>query len=292
MYRIEKTYFPAGDRKFWYLHIPKTAGTSINTIISSQFSADESLTHIEIEGVIGNPEKCSEAKRYRYLSGHIAFPSAKSQLDIDERVTLSTFRKPDEHIVSHINFVRKLGEPGEEKRLASHSNAIQHIVEYLKTLDLSKADDLRELVNWMEGEKLYLFHNVQTKYLCGGKGSSTLDSSEILRALRNLQSFDVVGIVERLDEFVFMLAHMFDFTIAPEHFRKENSTNQVFGLDINDKEIRKALTPLIEVDQIIYAKARERFIEELHSVLASVEKREYARFSTVNVNRLKSYIPA
>ena len=56
---------------------------------------------------------------------------------------------------------------------------------------------------------------------------------------------------------------------------------ETYGLNIKDPKIREALSPLIEWDQIIYRTAREKFIDDMHTFLAKLEKSCTPRFSSV-----------
>ena len=58
-------------------------------------------------------------------------------------------------------------------------------------------------------------------------------------------------------------------------------------MDITDPNFRKAIEPLIAYDNIIYTTARYKFIESLHTFLAKVEKSQYPRYTSVNVNNLR-----
>ena len=167
------------SRSIFYLHIPKTAGTVINSLFSKSFTKESVATHIESQNILKTLEADEIANKYSYLSGHIPYPQASSALQLDDWLIFSTFRKPEEHVVSHIAWVRLLTEKGHEERLKKHELPIKRIANYIKTLDLSKPEDLVHMIQWLENNNYYLFHNTQTRYLSGGKAQRTISPYQL-----------------------------------------------------------------------------------------------------------------
>jgi len=249
---------------FYYLHIPKTAGTTINKLFSSQYPVDEVLTHIESSDLIKDPDKITLIQKYTYVSGHYSYPAAKNNLSISDRTTIATFRLPEEHVISHLCWVRLLGEPEHANRLAQHDKNIQSIVEHLKTVDLSNAEKIPPLIEWLEDNKYFLFHNTQARYLCGGAQSPALTDNQVKIALSNLDELDFVGTVDRLSDFISMLISTFSFDTTSDNQQRENANNHKFGMDHNNRPFMNALAPLIKYDQIIYGKAHQLFTDTFH----------------------------
>jgi len=267
--------------KFFYLHIPKTAGSSINKFLTSQFEEDECLTHIESRIDFQDEEDVKKADTYKLLSGHIQLPQMQQKLKVfNTRTTIATFRIPIEHVVSHLCWVRKLGEPSEKQRLMQHNKTVQKIVAKLVKTDLSNASEITKLIVWLEKENIYLFHDTQTRYLCSGQ-SGNPSPALINQALLNLNRLDYVGTVERLDEFFAMLCYKEAWKLSTTHNIKENTNESHYGLDIKDETINKALQPLVQWDNLIYRVARERFIDDMHAFLAELEKSKLPRFSSI-----------
>ena len=277
------------DRIF-YLHIPKTAGTSMNTFLSSGFDDKEVLTHLESNKIMNSANFAKKAEKYKFISGHVVLPRVIRDLDVfNTMTTVATFRRPIEHVVSHISWVRKLGDPGQEKKLERHTPEIQKIVDKLMQIDLSNPDDVTALIRWLEDEELYLFHNTQTKYLCGG-APGVFTPQMINAALVHLDKIDYVGTVERLDDFYLLLAGSLGLKVNKCDIKKENANGINYGIDVTKPEIAKTLQPLIGWDNVVYRIARERFIDELHRFLIQLEKDKWVGFSTVKVNMINRII--
>jgi len=272
--------------KIFYLHIPKTAGSSMNKFLTSQFAEDEVLTHIESRIDFQDDAKVQKANSYKLLSGHVPLPQMQRKLKVlDSRKTIATFRIPMEHVISHIAWVRKLGDKGEEVRLKQHNVTVQKIVKKLLKVDLSEPREITKFIKWLENEKIHLFHNTQIKYLGGG---AVVTPQVLNSALQNMKKIDFVGTTERLDEFQAMLCYRFNWKFTNKKNNKENINTNYHGLDIKNESIRKALQPLIQWDNIIYREAKERFIEDIHHFLIELEKSKGPTFSTIKVSFIKS----
>lgn len=276
-------------KPLFYLHIPKTAGSSMNRFLCDQFKDDETALHIESTGILDGENALEQTDQFKLLSGHIPLPRIIQKLDVlKTRQTIATFRLPITHVISHISWVRKLGDPSEHKRLKVHTASIQKITAKLLETDLSKPAEITELIRWLEANKLFLFNNTQTQYLCGG-ALGGFSPQLINQALQHLNQIDYVGTVERLNEFLLLLCYRLGFTQANESSPiKKNTNPETYGLDIKDESIRRALQPLIGWDQIIYRHARERFIDDVHHFLAELEKSKSPHYISVRNNLILS----
>jgi hypothetical protein len=270
------------SKPIFYLHIPKTAGSSMNRFLINQFEEDETLLHIESRNIFKNQDTLDNADTYKLLSGHVSFPQMINKMDVvNTRQTIATFRLPLAHVISHISWVRKLAEPAEHGRLQKHNMTIQKTAAKLADTDLSQPNEITELIRWLEANKVFVFHNTQTKYLCGG-GQGVFSPGLINQALQHLNQIDYVGTVERLNEFISLLCYRLGFSQPNESSTiKENSNSRTYGLDIKDTSICRALQPLIGWDQVIYNQARHRFIDDLHQYLVELEKSKGPRYSSV-----------
>ena len=174
----------------------------------------------------------------------------------------------------------KLGDRGQEKRLKQHSPKIQQIAAKLVETDLTQPTEISALIEWLEANQLFLFHNTQTQYLRGGL-SALSHRVYSIKPLLHLNRIDYVGTAERSKEFFILLSFRLGFTVSNDVVIRENTNSNTYGLDIQNTEVREALDPLIEWDQVIYQHARERFIDDLHRALAELEKSKGPHFSSL-----------
>lgn len=262
--------------KLFFIHIPKTAGTSVNSLLTEWYGKEKSLTHIE-----SNAQwraKTLQADTYSFLSGHITWQAQQRRLDKTWH-TLTFLRRPDTHVISHLAWVRRLAEPAEKEKLERQSPQIRAIVEQLATRDLGNPDHLHTLVEWLGNSRSFLFHNTQTHYLSGSPGP---DTSALRQALRNLELVTHVGITERVDEAIYRLAGLLGMRIRSAQAPTENAHPITFGLNAADPDILRTLEPLICHDWVLYDRARAIFIRQLHTWLMSVERDAPAAYSSVS----------
>lgn len=255
------------SQKYFYLHIPKTAGTTFNDFLKKNFSSAQCTFHLE--------SKIDKVKNKTVLSGHIVLPKAEKVIpNFNEYIQLTVFREPLKQLSSHLRYVRKLGEPSEKKRLQHHTAPIQKIVARLLLTDLSSPKEIQTFIQWLEDENLALFHNTQTQYLIGSRFK--VNEAMLEEAKKRLNNIEFVGITEKLDEYMRLLT----FKLKLPHNsacgnKRLNITSEHFGLDIDDKETQKVLEPLIYYDKIIYQQAQDRFEKAYLEVSKSKQKVSY-----------------
>jgi len=265
--------------KYFFLHIPKTGGSFFNGFLAKNFK--DFVDHIESKIDLNNENDLKKLKKINAFSGHIIYPLFRNKFK--ENISYITIlRNPIEQIISHITYVRELGEKSEKNRLEKHSEVIKKIVFKLKTVDLSSPNEIKQLIKWLEDNKIWLFHDCQTRYLGGGMGA--IKPINLNMALENLEKIDYVGITERLKEFMILLALKEKFKLI--EYQKENVTKNRYGLDINNPEIRKELQPLIQNDHIIYKFARKKFIANLYESIYNFEIKKGPRYSAIRVEML------
>jgi len=266
--------------KFFYLHIPKTGGSFFNKFLSFQF--DDFIDHIEVKIDFKKDDDIKKLNFINCFSGHVSLPLGLNKLDLKNRKIITVFRIPIQQVVSHITFVRELAEPSEKERFNSHNKRIQEIAMKLKKTDLSSPKEIENLIKWLEDNKIWLFHDCQTRYL--GGGIEHIKPINLNSAIENLKSISYVGITERLKEFMILLAIKENFKLI--EYQKENVTKNRYGLDINREDIRKVLQPLIQYDIILYKIAREKFVNMLYNIIMDFEMKKGPRYSAIKVDML------
>lgn len=237
--------------KLFYFHVPKTAGSSINQF----FSKHVAPYHFHLESVMGIDQEFCD--RYQFLSGHLPYNRMESILPLGEWVTFATFREPVAYVISHLKWVRKLADDGEEARFAAHPKIFQDIALKMKEFDFSSAMEITKFIEWLCEIEFYYFHNTQMHYLLATKDQGFLKEHQVNKALENLRKIDFVGVQESLDSYMDTLSYEFGWDV--EHKPKVNVNENNYGFDINDIATREALVPLYEKDQLVYEEAKNIF---------------------------------
>lgn len=237
--------------KLLYFHVPKTAGSSINKFFGTYI--DKSIFHIESQKELSKVF----CEKYDFISGHVSYTKMNKILDLKEWITVATFRDPLAYTISHLKWVRKLADEGEESRLHAHTQIIQDIALKMREFDFSLSSDIECFIKWLEEIGVFYFHNTQTSYMHEVANTKTMTDFHLKKALEHLNNIDYIGIQEDLDSFMEMMSYEFGWTL--EDKPKVNMNENNYGFDINNSEIQKALFPLYEKDLILYEEAKKLF---------------------------------
>lgn len=179
---------PFGNRRepFLFVHVPKTAGSSLYSIFRTVLKPPELLklhpsgeTLVRINGL---PKR--HVSRLKILYGHVDVQLARQIVPLQQCMTL--LRDPVERIVSYYAFTKHMN-CGLHSDLARQTS----IVQWIDALRLSETDN--GMVRRFSGA----LHEV-------GIGGCTRQMLE--RAKANLAQFALVGLTDRFDEFYALLA--------------------------------------------------------------------------------------
>lgn len=273
-------------KKLFYLHIPKTAGTTFNYFLERLVEKELCLSHIESHPELSNFNQSQALMSKKIISGHIAYKRAKKIIhNFDEFKKVTIFREPYQQLSSHLRYVKKLSLPSESERLSVHTDNIKKIVNFIRDVNFNNVKEIETFIQWLVEEDLVLFHNIQTQYLVSNRFS---ESPNILdEAKKTLDDFNYVGISERIVELMAMLSYL-EINKSIVMDMKLNENDKLFQLNIENEDIKEAFFPLIKYDLEVYNYARERFINDFHMFCSSLEKESKSiEFSTVDLETLK-----
>jgi len=235
--------------KLFYFHIPKTAGSSINEF----FAKNVVPYHFHVESVQDLTKEFCE--HFEFISGHVSFSRMNQMLDHKDWTTFVTFREPLAYTISHLKWVRKLADKGEEERFKQHPEIFQKIALKMTEYDFSIPTQITEFINWLKSINFKYFHNTQLHYIHQTQNQHELSDHQINIALQNMKKINFIGIQENLDEFMEMISYEFDWKLDQKPRVNVNENN--YGFNIDDPETQKALFPLYEKDLILYEEAKK-----------------------------------
>jgi hypothetical protein len=222
-----------------FLHIPKTAGTTLNRIIEWQYSPLSIFT-IDPHGIRATPERfktLSERRRrqLQVVRGHMVYGIHEFLPQGATYITM--LRDPVARLLSAYSFIlRRPLNPMHRK---------------LKRGQLGVEAFIRLTPNRQ---------NLQCRILAGVK-DVTCDQRVLDIAKENItKSFSVVGLCERFPESLILIAEAFGWTIPYYENRKVS-------------KVRPALEPSVvnmiqehnQLDMELYEFARKRFEDSLHT---------------------------
>ncbi len=241
--------------KFLFIHIAKTAGTSINSLFQDTFGDDHCLVHVE-----SDPRWSDAAERIeavcdkKFVSGHRTLADFKQKLAISDYVSFTFLRQPSAHLISHLVWIRRLAEEGERQRFLDHPEYIQRLAIKLWETDFSSRASVRSFAESLEAPEIALLDNPQVRYL-RTSGAGLVCNEDVVNAKQNLYALDFFGLVESFDadfQRLCALSHL-DF---PSNVPRENARRDgVEGLTEDNDVVMDELRSLIRFDIELYQAA-------------------------------------
>jgi hypothetical protein len=247
-------FAPQGDlAPLFFLHIPKTSGSSVNRLLQMVYGEGNLISHAEylLPKLLDRTEP---TRQVDCVSAH--FPLCRWALyagsDAYARATI--LRDPWQRLVSHVNWTNRFNH-GEALPTSGRGHAAtRRVVEALAGTDFQRRDSLQQLFDLVQAEPDFiLFDNLQVRMLTTGHPKSDLlrpDASSLRRALRNLRKFAVWGICEDQTAFQARLLAAIGSNAAPEPFRE--NVGLPLALTPDNDLARQIFAPWIELDQVLY----------------------------------------
>lgn len=236
-------------KKIVYVHIAKTAGTSVNRFLTRHMDASEACLHLE-SNQDWNKATASFSRK-TLLSGHITFSEFSRRLDLRDYYKIITLRNPIDQVLSHIAWIRKLCDEGQQTRYAAHPAYIQDLAIKMTWRDLGDPEQLYDLVSNLTDAEFRLLDNTQTRYLTASTNPAKITEIDLETAKSNLRCFDAIGFSHSLGDFFEKIAR--DMNWPPRlDIPFENVSTDKYGLDPANPEIIDNLKPLIQFDRQLY----------------------------------------
>ena len=259
--------FEARDRskRLFFLHIPKTAGTSVVDSLASCFG--ERLSTNYIEGLDQQSQR--DLADSDFISGHIFYDAAMRLPYIADYKLFAMFREPYARLASHLRYMDRYNQPEYSLQFAALPEELQSITMKLSEVDFKDAAQLSRFFSNLGSWGRSAFENCQTRFLACDPESTVrsplvdLPADALLVALERLETFDMIGLTERFEETIARMAARFEWP-KPQRISFSNTESSNRKLDHKDPKIRKAMAPLVAMDVCLYARAKILF--EKHSL--------------------------
>lgn len=220
----------------FFVHIPKAAGSTVRALISLNYDKSRVLSvygnYPEIVGTL--TANTGKADCYNLVQGHMPY-GAHYQLNVRNPRYFVFLRDPVERMFSDIVYSIRAPQHGFHDKFAGAERTPMELLEIAKDIHYYR----NNMTNYVSG--LYFTRQ-------GGRA----DLSDLHRAIDNLWKSELVGLSERFEESLLVMAKKLGWKkVVAERLNKSPSK-----LEITD-ELRQAAYPTLMLDHALYAVAKE-----------------------------------
>ena len=256
------------DDTLYFLHIPKTAGTSFRTFLEDHFDLDVICPHLLLEELLARPP--SELARYRLISGHHGWFLHRL---VHTPLTIATIlRDPVARTISHFyhqrntrdTWVHDIVRDWTFEQYVFHPLGISEIANFQMrylTLDRVQED--------------YWDHSALRDREIEALEAKYTDPRSLDTALSRLEEFAFVGLVERFDDAVRLAAHRFGWPSVGAPPRLNPRRSQRDPADLTEKALAQ-VRRLTKLDQKLYDHAKRRFEADVDALNPDAAERAYS----------------
>lgn len=250
-----------------YMHIPKTAGTSLNNYLASHYPQNEVVMHIEHQW-LGRDWLTNDFDTKKVVTGHLNYARWQQLFDVSKYVFVTLIRDPRRQLLSQMAWLLRLSS--EESRLEREGlhPAFQRMI-----ARLSETGPLVFLES-LSGLEVEVFDNPQSRQLLPLSHDQGVREEHFDHLGDRLASFDLIGLTEHLQEFALMLAARMKWRPATRVERLNMAKALYYKpLKGSDGRLEDVLEKRTFMDQRLYKQAcklfdfqRDRFEREIKSL--------------------------
>ena len=262
--RIMKHYpdtYQQNDFVF-FLHIPKTAGTSVTNALKAAFPEKRTLTPYQMNNVRKHPQEIY--LRAELLYGHFTHEVYGRRLPKQPDFILTFLRQPLDHFISTFFHLKIDPTFAYTTRLTDDKARAEAFHAELKDMDIEA---------FLDHPDSRLFDNFQTRYLVKGLTSdySGYPDEQLLPiAQRLLLDLPFFGLTERFDDSLSLLASTLGNTVDLKSSRSNRSRNKPRNYSPNP-EVVQAIERRTRADNALYALAGQAFDARLKASQARAD---------------------
>jgi hypothetical protein len=247
--------FPFFKDRIYFMHIAKASGTSLNDFIAGHYDRSRVLSHME--GKKDWTQNKGLLCDYDFISGHLRILRVLQHHNLKSWFKVTLLREPLEHLISHLAWVKRIGENPSSSFFLGHSTEVKDLARRAHQYDFTDAKQLSLFMDTLTQHDKNLFDNCQTRYFLPPRIRGDLTDANCEAAIKNMGLFDLIGISEHYDEFLQKLCAYKNWE-APLISKRLNVNNNKYGLSSSSKEQLEVLEKYIRYDSILYQKAINR----------------------------------
>ena len=241
------------NKKVFFMHIPKTAGTSFNSFARHLYQPAEIITHIEAYDQSAFPQI---AATYNFISGHLRMDTIQHYFSNSGLELYTLIREPFAHLHSHLNWLRGIGADPKSAFYKSHHGLFKNLADQFGGKSSLTGPELQHMVDELSGVLGKLLDNNQSRYFL------TTDPEKVHgedwdEIKDNLEQFTLTGTTDQYATFKgnFCAYNLFD---APKEDKPLNTSKFSQLYDHRDPAIREIVYPLVALDVQLYEHVQQR----------------------------------
>ena len=263
------------DDILYFLHIPKTAGTTLISILDSYFDRKNEVLGIHAWKFL-LPKMPLDFSKFRFVRGHYGYGFYR--LLPKKPIYLIVLRDPKDIIVSSYKMIQR--QPGEAKRHSiPQDKTISELITDpkieglndtqthwlaidLDVLSLSKDMDLEQLADFQPEEHSYFKH-------------PDIPDDELLEiAKKHLSEFAWIGILEKFEESLFLLHYTFGWKPIRNTFKQNVAPSHIQKDELTDEALEK-ISEWTKLDRELYNYGMELFESRYSKMVEDLKEKYY-----------------
>lgn len=237
-----------------FMHIPKTAGTTFNTLAQSLYPRRSTISHIEL---LPLAKYQGLSLHYKYISGHLRYGLLNHYFGSETCGFYTILREPYAQLHSHLRWLVQTAANPDEKYFKTTNRAIYDLGCRLGNLDFDNLESVSEFVQTLTFTEASFVDNLQTRYFLKDQPARVTEI-DLERALAHSQMFDLIGITENYESFVKYYAEANNLKVEKQ-LGRINVSRSAPLYDYQSESMKEIMQPLVHKDLVLYeAHAGER----------------------------------
>lgn len=237
--------------KYFFLHIPKSAGTSLFKIFSDALGNENVKL---VENINKGTKQVELLDKYKLVGGHFTYPDYLEVIS-KERYSITFLRNPvDRFLSQYFYYKNTVGESKQQSVINAQKLDLESYIEYYKSKQ-------------RYGE----IFNRQLWYLAGYQNPSLTDNELLEIAKENLAKIDFVGIYEEFAESIDLMCFDCKWPLV-DSIPMVNVTNKKSTYADIDLSILEKIKELNSLDIKLYEYAVSLFKNKRREILQKAVK--------------------
>jgi hypothetical protein len=266
------TNYDLQNNTLYFLHIPKTAGTTLITILDSYFDSNSILrAHSWNELLPQIPQDFSE---YKFVRGHFGYSITRL---LKNPICITMLRDPTELVISAIKMLSRQEEDIARFRLPKDKTLSELVIgPYLEGLKnpqthwLVIEQDIIARTKEFSRKELESYRPEEDPNLL-----PKISYENFLKiAKKRISEFAFVGLVEKMEESLFLLHYTFGWKPMRNKVRK--NVSPLLNNEISDEAMKK-LNKNTKIDQKLYRYGKNLFEERYSRMIKDLTSKHYEK---------------